>query len=303
MYERVEFHSEGATLRGHLYMPPGTSAPVPVVIMAHGFSATISGMVADRYAEKLVAAGFAVLLYDHRNFGISDGEPRQEINRWIQARGYRDAIDFVETLPDIDGSRIALWGDSLSGAEVVAVGAIDGRVAAVVAQVPAFGDTPPPADPDGELYASIRETFLAGDVGGSPETTTGPMAVVSADQHAHPSLLAPVTAFRWFIEYGGRFGTRWENLASVVTAATPVPLNPILCAPHLQAALLLVIAAEDEMEGASSDMARLAWDLAPQPKQLVEVDGGHFGLLRHPSTTFDRAAAIQCAFLEEHLGH
>jgi len=32
--------------------------------MAHGFSATINGMVADRYAEVFCNAGFAVLLYD-----------------------------------------------------------------------------------------------------------------------------------------------------------------------------------------------------------------------------------------------
>ena len=63
--------------------------------MAHGLSATISGMTADRYAEVFRDAGFAVLLFDHRNFGISDGEPRQQINKWVQARGYRDAM----TLP------------------------------------------------------------------------------------------------------------------------------------------------------------------------------------------------------------
>lgn len=301
MFDMVEFKSEGATLRGRLYAPSASAGPVPVVIMAHGFSATICGMVADHYAESFLEAGFAVLLYDHRNFGISDGEPRQQINKWIQARGYRDAIDFVITLPGIDGSRIALWGDSLSGAEVLALGAIDQRVTAVVAQVPAFGDAPPPPDPDGKLYASIRDTFLNGDVSGSPETTVGPMAVVSADQQGQPSLLAPVSAFRWFIEYGGRFGSQWKNLASVVTPPTPVPLNPLVCAPHLQAALLLVIAEEDEMEGANSDIARLAWDLAPQPKQLAEVDGGHFGLLHYPSAAFDQAAAVQCAFLEEHL--
>ena len=49
--------------------------------MAYGFSATITGMVADNYAEAFYDAGFAVLLYAHRNFGISGGEPRQEINR------------------------------------------------------------------------------------------------------------------------------------------------------------------------------------------------------------------------------
>ena len=48
--------------------------------------------------------GSRFCLYDHRNFGISDGEPRQQINKWIQARGYRDAIDFVSTRTDVDAA-------------------------------------------------------------------------------------------------------------------------------------------------------------------------------------------------------
>ena len=87
VYRIVEFSSEGAILRGRLYAPTNLSKPLPIVIMAHGFSATINGMVADHFAEPFYDSGFAVLLYDHRNFGISDGEPRQEINKWIQARG------------------------------------------------------------------------------------------------------------------------------------------------------------------------------------------------------------------------
>ena len=137
MFRIVEFPSEGAILRGRLYVPANyLSKPLPIVIMAHGFSATITGMVADHFAEAFYDAGFVVLLYDHRNFGISDGEPRQEINKWVQARGYRDAIDFATTLPEIDATRIALWGDSMSGAEVLVVGSIDQRVKAIIAQVP-----------------------------------------------------------------------------------------------------------------------------------------------------------------------
>jgi hypothetical protein len=61
-------------------------------------------------------AGFAVLLYyDHFSLGISDGDPRQQINNWVQTRGYLDAVNFVATtLPEIDGARIALWGDFLN---------------------------------------------------------------------------------------------------------------------------------------------------------------------------------------------
>jgi cephalosporin-C deacetylase-like acetyl esterase len=73
----------GVTLRGWLYRPAGPD-PAPAVVMAHGFSAT-RHMGLPAFADDLTAAGFAVLLYDHRNLGDSDGDPRQEINPWAQA--------------------------------------------------------------------------------------------------------------------------------------------------------------------------------------------------------------------------
>lgn len=121
MIRKVEFPSEGATVRGLLFLPETQSKQPPVVIMAHGTSATVS-MVADKYAEAFGRAGLAVLLYDHRNFGRSEGEPRQEINPWIQCRGYRDAMNFAGTLDEVDPERIALWGDSYTGGQVIVVG-------------------------------------------------------------------------------------------------------------------------------------------------------------------------------------
>ena len=56
--------------------------------VTHGTSATLT-MCLDRYAEVFCNAGLAVLLYDHRNFGLSGGEPRQLINPWLHARCYR----------------------------------------------------------------------------------------------------------------------------------------------------------------------------------------------------------------------
>lgn len=301
MFRIVEFPSQGETLRGRFYTQPDSPKPSPIVIMAHGYSATITGMVADRYAELFSAAGFAVLLYDHHSFGISDGEPRHHVNVWIQARGFCDAMNFAATLPEIDSDRIALWGDSVAGGEVIVVGAIDSRVKAIIAQVPECADNPPPPDPDGKLFAAIRETFLHGDVSGTPQTTTGPMPVVSFDQHSVPSMLTTLTAFRWFIEYGGRHGTKWVNRVSEVAPDTPVPFLPALCAPHVKASLLMIIAEEDEMQGCDSRMARMSFDAAPQPKELVEVDGGHFGLLYYPSPLFDQAGNAQRDFLMRHL--
>jgi uncharacterized protein len=307
MFRNVAFPSEGATIRGRLYFrqedprrrrspnQDGSGRAAPIVIMAHGTSATIT-MVADRYAEVLHDAGFAVLLYDHRNFGISDGEPRGEINAWVQARGYRDAIDYVSSLPEIDKSRIAIWGDSFSAGQVLVVGACDDRVKAIVSQTTACGPTMPPRDPDGTLFAAVKSTFNTGDVS-IPDAVTGPLPVVSFDQHGTPSLLTPISAYRWFIEYGGRHGTRWENWVTRVIPKTPAPYHPGICAPHVNAPTLMMIAPEDEMAGANPAVARAAYDSIPAKKELVEIAGGHFGLLHYPSELFDQAAHAQRDFL------
>jgi uncharacterized protein len=296
----VEFPSEGAILRGRLYGSAAVSSPI--VIMAHGFSATINGMVADRYAEIFHRAGFAVLLYDHRNFGISGGTPRQEIDPYAQARGYRSAIDYVATLPGIDGRRIAIWGDSLSGGAVIAVCAVDPRVAAIVSQVPACGSEPPPPDTAGSLFEGMRRCLLDGGDVHLSSMRRGPMPVVSFDQASTPSLLTPITAYRWFTEYGGRNGTNWQNSATLIVSGEPAPWKPAVCAVHMTAPSLFTIAPDDEMPGADPSVARKAFDSAPPPKELLEIDGGHFGLLHYPSALFDVVSQAQLSFLLRHLG-
>lgn len=299
MNEVVEFESQGAVLRGWLYRPQRVMA-APIVVMAHGFSATIR-MTADRYADVLCEAGFAVLLYDHRNFGISDGDPRQQIDVWLQARGYIDALDCVERLPGIDRERIALWGDSLSGAEVIIVGAIDARVRAVVAQVPACGAEPSPPDPDAALFHAMRERLWRGGFDPPAGSVRGPLPVVSPDQAGTPSFLPPVSAFRWFIEYGGRHGTGWENRATLVDVARYGSYHAGLAAPHLNTPLLAIIAPEDEMPRAVPAIARQVFGAVPGEKQLVEIAGGHFGLLHWPSDEFTVAATAQRDFLRRYL--
>jgi fermentation-respiration switch protein FrsA (DUF1100 family) len=301
MFESVQFASEGGVLRGRLYRPNAGRA-VPVVVMAHGFTATIT-MTTDRYAEVFQRAGLAVLLYDHRNFGASDGEPRYAINPWLQARGYRDAVTFAAGLPGVDASRIALWGDSFSGAVALVAAGVDERVAAVVAQVPATGREHAPPDPAGALYHLMRETLRDGDIDGGPEDVVGPLPVVSPDQIHAPSLLTPIQAYRWFIDSGGRFGTGWENRATRVSPKTPAPFHAGLAAPYIGCPVLMQISPVDEMAGADPVVARGVFGALRGPKELIEIDGGHFGLLYHPSHWFDAASDTQQEFLVRVLAH
>jgi hypothetical protein len=57
----------------------------------------------------------------------------------------------------------------------------------------------------------------------------------------------------------------------------------------------------DEMAGANPSVARAVYEAAAGPKEIVEIDGGHFGLLHHPSVWFDDASAAQRDFLLRHL--
>src|SRR5690348_14246260 len=98
--EPVDFAgAHGSRLRGDLYLPEAGGAqlaeagpgPYPGLVMAHGFSATRRMGLPD-FARCFAAAGIAVLVYDHRNLGDSEGVPRQLINPWAQARDYRYAL-------------------------------------------------------------------------------------------------------------------------------------------------------------------------------------------------------------------
>jgi len=131
----VSFNAKGTALSAWLYLPENLSAPVPCIIMGNGFGGTKDGGL-ELYAVRYQEAGFAVLAFDYRHFGESDGEPRQLI--WIryQLEDYAAAIEYARGLEEIDPTRIALWGTSLSGGHVIVTAAKDNEIACVVAQCP-----------------------------------------------------------------------------------------------------------------------------------------------------------------------
>lgn len=133
----LNFDSDGTRCAATLYRPSRTAAAVPCVVMGHGFTGTQDQLAP--YAERFVAAGLAVLTFDYRHFGASEGEPRQIVNVQRQLQDWRAAIALARTVEWVDPQRIALWGSSLSGGHVINLAAQDPTLAAaVVAQVPAI---------------------------------------------------------------------------------------------------------------------------------------------------------------------
>jgi cephalosporin-C deacetylase-like acetyl esterase len=135
MQTEVEFQSGEDICRGVLLTPDEGEAPFPTIVMAGGWC-YVKEIVMPHYAEHFVGAGFAVLMFDYRHLGASDGMPRQHIDPWRQIEDYRNALSFLETIPDVDADRIGVWGISYSGGHVLIIGAIDERVKFVISNIP-----------------------------------------------------------------------------------------------------------------------------------------------------------------------
>lgn len=130
----IEFHSEGTTVRGWFYQPEG-AGPHPAVVLAGGWC-YVRELVMPYYAQEFAQRGVAALVFDYRNLGVSDGQPRQHLDPWMQITDYQHALSYLESRDDVDSDRLGAWGISYSGGHVVILAAIDPRARVIVSQIP-----------------------------------------------------------------------------------------------------------------------------------------------------------------------
>ncbi|WP_029112001.1 alpha/beta hydrolase [Mycobacterium sp. URHB0044] len=130
----VTFTSGEDRCAAWLYLPTGVTAP-PVVILGHGLGG-IREMRLDAFAERFAQAGIAALAFTYRHFGDSGGHPRQLLSIKRQLADWDAAIDWVKHRPDVDGTRIGVWGSSFGGGHAITVASRHPELKAAVAQCP-----------------------------------------------------------------------------------------------------------------------------------------------------------------------
>jgi uncharacterized protein len=300
MRQDIEFNAEGTTLRGWLYVPDSGDAPFPTIVMAHGFSA-VKEMYLDSFAEVFARAGLASLVFDNRNFGASDGEPRLEIDPWAQVRDYRHAITYAGTRSEVDRTRIGVWGSSYSGGHVLVVGAIDRRVRCVVSQVPLCNGYRNilrlvRADMLAPTRAQLDQDREARFAGGAPA-----MIPVVSEDPAGPAALPTADSYQWFTATGRTRAPAWKNEVTLRTVEMLMEYDPSAYVDRISPTpLLMVIAAQDHL--AVAEEAFAAYNLAREPKKLVILPGGHFEAYLSPAFEVSSAAARDW-FLEHLSSH
>lgn len=133
----------GFFLAGNLYMPAG-SGPHPAVVSPHGhwtygrLEHSATGSIPAR-AQQLARHGHVVLIYDMVGYAdttqVPHGIAGDREHLWafgslgLQLWNSLRVVDFLESLPEVDRSRIGATGASGGATQVFLLAAIDERIA------------------------------------------------------------------------------------------------------------------------------------------------------------------------------
>ena len=138
--KKVTFKSEGEKLVGNLFFPEtfkqGDKYPAIIVATPGG---GLKEQTAGIYAEKLSKKGFITLVYDSRNYGESEGEPRNLEEAPMKIGDIHSAISYLGTVKEVDNSKIYGLG-VCAGAGYMSTAVTSDRRMKAIATVSAFFD-------------------------------------------------------------------------------------------------------------------------------------------------------------------
>lgn len=299
---KVRFQSEGQTLSGTLILPEGAKAPVPIVVMGGGWC-YVKEIVMPHYAKGIVAAGAAVLMFDYRNFGESTGERRQHINPWEQIEDFRNAVSYVETLPEVDANRIGVWGISYAGGHVIAVAAIDSRVKLAVSNIPVVNGYENMRRVHGSTrFNDLEEMFLADRRARAKNDDGGGRIPMS-------SLTPPTELSTWpfptihnvFLEIKGREAPNHEHWSTVESTEMLLNYDVGPFARRIYDKPILMVVAEGD-EITLWDMEIATYNSIPSAqKELAVIPKVSHMSLYSKQDHLTRAGAAASAFVKKHL--
>jgi len=131
----VTFYSEGVKLAGDVYLPDDLARgdERAGIVLCHGYTGVRNIYLPDN-ARVLNEAGYVVLNFDYKGWGESEG-PKTRLAPYGRVADVQAALTFLAAQPEVEASRLGIYGTSYGGATVVWVAAIDPRVKCTVSVV------------------------------------------------------------------------------------------------------------------------------------------------------------------------
>ncbi len=274
-----------------LYRPPG-GGPAPLLVMAHGLGA-VRTMRLDAYAERFSAAGHACLVFDYRNFGDSEGQPRQLLDIGMQLADWAAAVGYARTLAGIDHDRIGLWGTSFGGGHVIATAARLPGIAAAVAQCPFTDGIASARTLNPLITARITARALRDVVAawlGKP-----PVMVPTVGRPGEVALMNAPDAYSGYLKLVPE-GVQLPNEVAARIALRIMTYRPGRLTAKIPCPILFCVCETDSVAPAVPTLRYAA--KAPRGEVRMYPEG-HFAI--YVDDAFERVVADQIAFLDKHL--
>ena len=298
--ERVSFTSQGLRIVGDLRVPDESPHAAPGGLPALTLTGPLTGVkdqVVGHYAELLANEGFVTLAFDHRNFGDSEGEPRQHEDSAGKLADLRDAVGFLATRPEVDADRIAVVGVCLGGGYAVRAGAFDPRVRAVAGVGGAYNS---PHRLKGMVGAAGYRGLLAGAIENlERERAGGEIAYVPAVSADGPALMPGQEPFDY---YGSARSTSavWENRMTVDSRYQLLTLDTLSAAELLDETPFLVVHGTVD-ESCTPPGAQAIFDRASGHKEIEWIETpNHIDIYDDPSLVVPAVKRV-ARFLGEQL--
>jgi alpha-beta hydrolase superfamily lysophospholipase len=277
------FDSHGDSCAAWLYPAVGEQDAAPIVVMAHGLSGTRRDGLGP-FAERFASVGIAALVFDHRGFGDSGGEP-DLFHPARQLQDWRAAIAYARSLPGIDSDRVATFGSSMGGGNSLAAAAQDGSVAAAISQVPFLDMWSQAHRSSPAITAKMILTAIRG--GHLP-------AVGQPHEAAFVNAPDGETGWRHVVAIGE--DSRWRNRASARWILGR-PFRPVCHARKLHCPWLVCVGDSDRVAKPAPAMA--AARRAPLGELRIYPGVDHFDIYDGPQ--HEAVVTDEIDFLRRHL--
>ncbi|HEY6653355.1 MAG TPA: alpha/beta fold hydrolase [Solirubrobacterales bacterium] len=277
-----------------LYRPEG-DGPHPAVVLAHGFAAVKAGGLAP-FAEAFRRQGFAAIPFDYRHWGGSSGEPRDVTSVPAQRADYRTVIDWAIAHPDIDETRVFVWGTSFSGLHAVELAATDDRLRGAIAQNPLVdGLAGTRMSRPGQLLhlLAVGVQDEVGSLLGRP-----PRYIPAGVAPGKFGAIANDQAFGGLEIIRPKDGTEWQNRVAARSILGIAAHRPVRKAADIRCPILLVVGQNDTIAPASP--ALTVAERAPK-SELYRSRGGHYDVYEG-GEDYDNTVRVEVEFLRRHAG-
>jgi uncharacterized protein len=299
MEKAVSFKSGGETCKGVLYSPDSARGKVPAMVMAGGWCYT-KEIVMPHYAKFFESLGIALLRFDYRRFGESTGELRQHIDPWEQIEDYKNAISFLETLPEVDAERIGIWGISYSGGHVLVTAATDPRVKWAISTIPVVDGFTTMRRCHGERRFAELQALITSDLrqrgagkkgGMMPMSSLKPHEELSAWPYPHVCEI--------FNDIKKREAPRHEHINTIESVENLMMYNVTpYCWRITETPVMMAIAKSDNIT--SADLEITAFNAIANPnKKLAIVEGVHHMSLYSNTDHLAKVGNVQADWLRE----